>query len=73
MLINNNIINDIYKLENNVFVAILLKKYVELKNLAEISVDLNYSYIHIRESHGKALNALKNVLSKEYTQTYNKV
>lgn len=66
----NVIINDIYKLDNNKYIYILLKRYVELKSLEQISVDMCYTYEHIRHLHSKALKNLSNIIIKDHTQSY---
>ena len=60
--LKHKIIGEIHQLENPVFVAILFKRYVELKNLWEISQekDTFYSYDRIRHLHGYALQDFYN-------------
>lgn len=62
ILLKNEVINDIYKLDNNKYINILIKRYVELKSLEQISVDMCYTYEHVRSLHSKALKKLKSIL-----------
>lgn len=62
ILLKNEVMNDIYKLDNNNYINILIKRYVELKSLEEISVEMHYTYEHVRSLHSKALKKLKSIL-----------
>lgn len=53
----DTIIGQIQELDNALYVKVLYKRYVECKRLEVISVEMNYSYIYVRETHGRALVA----------------
>ena len=55
----DRIINEIQSLDNSVYVDILYKRYVEYKQLEEIAVEMNYSYIQVLRLHGFALQEFK--------------
>ena len=61
----NVIIADINKLDDSRLVSVLIKKYVELKTLEKIAVELNYNYDYVRQLHNKALFKLSNILTRE--------
>lgn len=62
MLLKNNIINDIYRTEDNRYISILLKKYVELKTLEQTAVTIGYSYERTRHLHKEALKKIFEVI-----------
>lgn len=55
----HKIINEIHMLDNPLYISILHKRYVECKNLWDISQesDTQYDYAHMRHLHGYALQA----------------
>lgn len=55
----HRIINQIQALQNPVHIQVLYKRYVELKHLKVISVELNYTYQYTKELHGYALKAFE--------------
>lgn len=61
------IINEIHKLNDNRFINLLYKRYVEYKSLILIAKEMNYSYIHIKELHKNSLKAFE---KKHHTQSY---
>ena len=56
------IINQIHKINDQRYEEILVKHYIEQKNLLKISHEMIYSYDYIREIHPKALSAFERVL-----------
>lgn len=62
MLLKNNIINDIYRTDDNRYISILLKKYVELKTLEQTAVAIGYSYERTRHLHREALKKIFEVI-----------
>lgn len=67
----NRIINEIHMLNNNLFIQLLFKRYVEYKQLDVIAIEMNYTEDYIRHVHGNALEAFRTkVLNR--TITYNK-
>lgn len=65
MLLKNNIINDIYRTEDNRYINVLLKKYVELKTLEQTAVAIGYSYERTRHLHKEALRSIYAVIRKD--------
>lgn len=55
----HRIIDEIQKLQNDAYIRILYKRYVEYKPLEQIAVEMNYSYRQIRRLHGYALQEFK--------------
>lgn len=59
------IAEEIQSLDDNRFVSLLFKKYVENKTLLRISREMHYSYDHVKRLHGWALNDFEHkVLNK---------
>jgi len=58
-LLKNNVINDIAKMDNNIYKKVLMLRYVEMLTLEEIAVKLKYNYDYVRQIHNKALNKIK--------------
>ena len=65
--IKQKIINEIQRLDDNRFINLLYKRYVEYKSLILVAKEMNYSYIHIKELHKKSLKAFE---KKHHTQSY---
>lgn len=65
MLLKNNIINDIYRTDDNRYINLLLKKYVELKTLEQTAVSIGYSYDRTRHMHREALKKIYTIIRKE--------
>lgn len=63
--IKNTIIQQIQALDNTIYADILYKRYVECKKLEQIAVEMNYSYIWLRQMHGRAL--------QEFERTYTNI
>jgi len=51
----HKIINEIQSLNNDKYIEILYKKYVEFKSLELVSTEMNYTYQYIVLLHGYAL------------------
>lgn len=63
----HRIIGEIHSLNNSLYIEILFKRYVEFKSLRQIASEMNYSFIHIRRSHGYALLEFKMKVLKDDT------
>lgn len=63
------ITNQIHKLNNPNHMKILYKRYIDGKNLQAIADEINFTYQYVLELHGKALKAFeaanKEILQKE--------
>jgi len=79
--LKHTIIDQIQALDNENFIAVLHKRYVEFKRLEEIACEMNYTYQYTRELHGRALQkfyrqyemviaAYSEAQEKHPTQTY---
>ena len=55
-------------LQNHLYVEILHRHYIGLKDLKTIADELNYSYVHIRRLHGHALTVFYREFLKDDTQ-----
>ena len=55
--LRHRVINQIQALEDNRYIDILHRRYVEYKSLEQISVEMHYSYQPVRRMHGRALQA----------------
>ena len=64
----NDIINTIYKINDNRYINLLLKRYCEFKKLEKIALEMDYDYNTIRHMHNRALQKLENILN-EHTKT----
>lgn len=53
----HRIIDQIQGLKNPDYTDLLYKHYVEYKNLRRISMEMKYSYDHVRHLHGRALQS----------------
>ncbi len=63
----------IEQLCNDTFTKLLFKRYVEGKSLEVISVEMNYTYQHVRRTHGFALQAFEKQFAgkiAEYERRY---
>lgn len=65
----NIIINQIYQLRNDSHIKILFKRYVEFKDLKQISKEINYTYQYTRRLHGQALEEFKRSYTKLHKAT----
>ena len=72
IFMKDKIINEIHKLNNPVYIEILYKRYVEYKSLEEISVELSYSYIHVKRLHGYALQAFRKQFQNYFARSRRK-
>lgn len=66
IFMKDKIINEIQGLSNPVYIEILYKRYVEYKSLEEISVELKYSYVHVKRLHGIALQAFRRFYPEKF-------
>ena len=66
----HEIITQIHTLTNETHVSLLLKRYVEYKQLEEIAAEMGYTYDYIRELHGKALLKFGQMFAKEISAYY---
>ncbi len=57
----HQIINQIQELDDANYLNVLFKHYVEYKKLDIIAKEMKYTYVYIRELHGKALKAFEKV------------
>lgn len=57
----HQIINQIQELDDAKYLKVLFKHYVEYKKLDIIAKEMKYTYVYIRELHGKALKAFEKV------------
>lgn len=64
----NLIVSQIQRLENELYMELLYKKYVEYKRLELIAVEMHYSFIHVRRMHGWALKNFGKKFLKDDTQ-----
>lgn len=53
--LKHTIINQIQSLDNQSYVEILYKRYIEYKRLELVAVEMKYSYDRIKHLHGHAL------------------
>ena len=60
--LKDEVINRIHELQDDRFIQILFKHYVEFKRLEQVAVEMNYSYQYVVELHGYALLAFNNLL-----------
>lgn len=51
------IINQIHSLNDDRFINVLFKRYVEYKSYELIAVEMNYSFDYVKELHRKALDS----------------
>ena len=57
--LKNKIINEIQSLDDDRFINILYKRYVEYKSYELIAVEMNYSFDYVKELHRDALIKFK--------------
>lgn len=50
------VLNNIKKIENDLYRTILYKRHINCDNLLKVALDINYSYEYACSMHGKALN-----------------
>jgi len=53
------ILTELHELDDNRYVAILVKRYVEFKSWHKIAYEMNYSIDHVFRLHGEALRAFE--------------
>ena len=53
------IINQIHELNDDRYINVLFKRYVELKGFEKIAVEMDYNYDYVRELHALAINAFE--------------
>ena len=53
-------------LDNDLYKEILLGKYIYGRSLSQLAKKMNYDYVYVRKSHGKALQKLKKA-TESYT------
>ncbi|MCD8206867.1 MAG: DUF1492 domain-containing protein [Bacteroidales bacterium] len=61
----DSIINEIQHLGNTDYSSLLYKRYVEYKRLEVIAVEMNYSYVHVRRLHARALQCFEQKYADE--------
>jgi len=61
----HRILDQIQALDNPLYIAVLHKRYVELKRLERIAAEMNYSYRYIRKVHSKALQSFEDAYGQE--------
>lgn len=67
--LKHRIIAEIHRLDDDRYIGILFKKYIEYKSLEVIAVEMNISYGYLRQLHGEALeNFTRIVLKKEQSE-----
>lgn len=66
--IRNKITEQIQALDDNRYVKILYKRYVELKKFHVINVEMNYDYDYVRVLHGEALGYFEMIYRKEFVE-----
>ena len=59
----NEIKLNIYKLHNDIYVSILIKRYLEFKNIRDVANALNYTDRHITRLEKLAINELNNIVN----------
>lgn len=55
--IRENIIREVERLDNPLYVSLLLRRYVDGMRFEEIACEMGYSYGHVTHLHGEALQA----------------
>lgn len=63
----HEIIAQINMLANETYVSLLLKRYVEYKQLEEIAAEMGYTYDYIKKLHWRALQAFDILWTTEIT------
>lgn len=66
--IKTEIIRAVEKVEDSTLRALLIARYANFKTWEQISVELNYSYMHVCRLHGRALIEVRDVIEC-YTPT----
>lgn len=66
--LRKKIIKEIYGIGNKLYSSILYERYINELDLMSIARKLNYSYAHVRRSHGWALMAFDKKFLKHDTQ-----
>lgn len=61
LTVRKEIISTIEKVKNPLYYDILFKKYVEYKNLVQISEEKDYSVQHIRFCHTRAVEEIRKI------------
>lgn len=57
--IKQKIINEIHAIEDDRFINLLYKKYIQFKDLNLIAREMNYSYDYIKELHRNSIKAFE--------------
>ena len=65
LLEKDKIINEIQKIENEMYIEVLYRYYVEYKPLELIAEELNYNYCYIRKVHTLALKKFETIILNE--------
>ena len=55
----HTIINQIHGLDDDRYIRLLYKRYVEYKSLKQVGVEMHYEYAYARSIHGNALKAFE--------------
>ena len=55
----HTIINQIHGLEDERYIRLLYKRYVEYKSLKQVSMEMHYEYAYTRRTHSDALAAFE--------------
>lgn len=63
--LKHRMINQIHGLDNEAYISLLHKRYVEFKRLEEIAVEMNYTYKYISRMHGYALQEFQRVYADQ--------
>lgn len=64
--LKDQIMREINGLDNGLYSVILIKKYVQKKNLLTISRELHYSFDRMKHLHGEALESFKNTYPDKF-------
>lgn len=57
--IKQKIINEIQELDDDRFINLLYKKYIQLKDYDVIAYEMNYSYDYVKELHRNSIKAFE--------------
>lgn len=57
--IKHKIINEIQELDDDRFINLLYKKYIQFKNYDVIADEMNYSYDYVKELHRNSIKAFE--------------
>ena len=74
LALRDRIIGEIQGLDSAIHITILLKKYVERKDLGSIAAEMGYSYNYVKHLHRKALQVFQKKYSmEEFYERYEKM